>query len=530
MISEHIDSKIDSLIAGVSGVFFFLSCIFVMGNGHLYEDAYILFQYSFNLSQGLGIVFDVANGPAEGATDFLWMFVLGISHHISKGQIPIGIIAALFNSLGLAYITKQILEIRQSIDLTAIALCILLMVSGGAAAALGGFSTVAYGAVYVATVLAFHRKKLTRGLLLATFLALFRPDGFFLGSATIVAFLAIDWHELDLKTASKKIILFYLAPLLVYFAWRYSYFGLLLPLPLLVKQKTDSAFEGLWANIKSLRWYILIIPAIFLYSRTSIQEENNRRLLILSFSGSLTLFILLFFVHQSQNLGYRFQFPLHLSIILIASSIFPRAGRFKFASSALVIVTIIYLFKSYHAKMKYLTNNDYINSLPQILSRRFDLNSIAVTEAGRFPYWYNCSSMIDLVGLNSKNVVLKGPTSELKKKLPDLIFIHHAERYIYPESLVNSGQDFFEFDPNSIELSPYEGANPVKLAPEAALSDAIDRSLTGIAVKYGKRDISYSHVYFVSASIDLHAFKTAIADSVSTKINYFSSEHFKSNK
>ena len=61
---------------------------------HLHEDAYILYQYS-KVFPGLGISFDVVNGPAEGATDFLLMTALGLAHRIFRGYVPIGVIAAL---------------------------------------------------------------------------------------------------------------------------------------------------------------------------------------------------------------------------------------------------------------------------------------------------------------------------------------------------------------------------------------------------------------------------------------------------
>ncbi|WP_186541196.1 hypothetical protein [Synechococcus sp. M16.1] len=499
-------------------------CILVMRNGHLHEDAYILFQYSRNFSQGLGISFDVVNGPAEGATDFLWMCLLGIFHRIFMGNIEIGVIAASLNSIGLAYITREVINIRKSVDLNTIAICILLIVSGGAAAAIGGFSTAAFGAVYVATILSFFRNKFNQGLVFSTLLALFRPDGFFLGSATIIAYLFLELPELDAKQTAKKLTIFYLIPLITYFFWRYTYFGLLLPLPLIVKQNTDFMFEGIRPNMKSLVGYSPVITGILLYFRSYIEANTNKRFFILAFSGSLTLFMLLIFAHQSQNVGMRFQFPLHLSIILLASSIFPKTTKTSILSSALIFISIVYFSRGFHANINYLTNSDYINSFPQILRQRLDINSIAVTEAGRFPYWYNADSMVDLVGLNSKNVVTNGPIAELEEKNPDLIFIHHAGRFIYPDELIGTGDNFVIFDPNSIKLSEYNGSNPVKLAPAAALENAINRSLTGIAVKYGKKNKYFSHVYFVPDSVNLKKFKTAVADSFLTKTNYFASE------
>lgn len=516
---QSIAPKGSLLLAVLSGGLFFAICFYVMQAGHLHEDAYILYQYSRSFSHGLGISFDIANGPAEGATDFLWMAILGLVHRIFMGYVPIGVISAFLNSLGVAYVASQIFIIRRCVDLTGCALCLLLLLSGGAAASVGGFATIAYGSVYVATVLAFWRNRLTRGLVLAALLALFRPDGFFLGMPTIIAFLALQRDELDLWRTTRKVILFYFIPLVLYFAWRYSYFGLLLPLPLLVKQRTDYLFEGLRPNLASLRSYLAIIAGILLF-----RKHLDKRLAVLALSGSLTLYTLLLFAHQSQNVGARFQFPLHIAIILLAASCFPSKNRIAYISSVLILIAASMALRWFGLDIKYLTNDDYINSFPQILSQKMSVNSIAITEAGRFPYWYNSKSIIDLVGLNSKLVVLNGPLAELKRVAPDLIFVHHAGRFVFPESIKGKGMDYFVFDPRLVELNKYEGSNPVSLAPAAALKDAINRSLVGVAVKYGDKDTSYAHVYFLSKSVDLNKFKDAVSDSFSTKTSYLSSE------
>lgn len=507
------------LLAALLGGLFFAICFHVMQIGHLHEDAYILFQYSRSLASGLGISFDVANGPAEGATDFFWMAALGLAHKILKGYVPIGVISAGLNSLGIAYIASRIIGIRRCIDLNGCALCLLLLLSGGASASVGGFATIAYGAVYLATILAFWNNRLVRGLVLAALLALFRPDGFFLGAATIIAFLILQRNQLDPWRTFGKVIAFYVVPLALYFVWRFSYFGLLLPLPLLVKQRTDFLFEGLRPNLASLRNYIAIIAGIVVFRR-----HLDRRLAVLGLSGSLTLYTLLLFAHQSQNIGARFQFPLHVVIILLAASSFPSKNRIAYYSSVLIFVAAILSFRGFSANIKHLISSDYINSFPQIISQRVSADSIAITEAGRFPYWYNSTNMIDLVGLNSKRVVLNGPLAELQRVAPDLVFVHHAGRFVFPQHMKNEGADFFAFDPRSVRLNQYEGSNPVALAPAAALKDAINRSLVGIAVKYDDHDLDYIHVYFLSKSVDLNEFKKALADSFSTKTSYLSSE------
>lgn len=50
----------------ICGLLFFSFCCYILNNGHLHEDAYILFQYSRNFASGNGITFDYASGLNKG--------------------------------------------------------------------------------------------------------------------------------------------------------------------------------------------------------------------------------------------------------------------------------------------------------------------------------------------------------------------------------------------------------------------------------------------------------------------------------
>ena len=56
------------------GTCFALVASYLLRQGHPHEDAFILFVYAENMAAGNGIVYFAGGGPAEGATDFLWMF------------------------------------------------------------------------------------------------------------------------------------------------------------------------------------------------------------------------------------------------------------------------------------------------------------------------------------------------------------------------------------------------------------------------------------------------------------------------
>lgn len=513
--------KVDirTIIALFFGVIFFIICISIMKFGHLHEDAYILFQYSRNLSNGFGITFDATHGPAEGATDFLWMSTLGLLSRVSGGLISIGIIAALLNSIGMLYLTRQILSFRKDIDLFGIIICIALLLSGGAEASIGGFATLAYGSIYALVIILFYKDKFEAGLLASTILSLFRPDGLFLSMATITSYLFLSSNKhMHFSNILKKVVLLFIAPLTIYFIWRYYYFGLIAPLPLLIKQRTDIFLEGLKPNLYSLKAYLPFLIGIGLF-----RKSLNRRLLLISISGGIILFILLMFAHQSQNVGFRFQFPIHISLFIIFASSRSTKRSYWF-SLLLLIISIVLLFPSFKKNIKYLVNSDYINSFPQILSKKLHIESIAITEAGRFPYWYNSKSMTDLVGLNSKDIILKGPSLTLEENKPNLIFIHHAGRFKFPDHLVSSNHHFFIFNPQDIHTTSYEGTNTVLVAPIATLKYAINQSMLGIAVKYGATDKNYSHVYFISKEVDQNNFLQLLDQSFKTKYNYLDSE------
>lgn len=487
-----------------------------MQNGHLHEDSYILFQYSRNLANGGGIAFDRLSGHSEGATDFLWMSLLSFVHWASAKHINIGVAAAAINAIGLFVIAYTVLRVRKRVDLFGILLIGVLLVSGGAAASAGGFSALAFGGLFAALVCCSLERRILASVLLATALCLFRPEGILLAIGVLAALAASQVREERKRTA----VLAFIAcavPLALFFAWRLSYFGMTLPLPLMVKQQTDSLLEGLTPNISSLRAFIPLIVCLCLFTK----NIRRQKFLVIA-GGSVLLYTALLFAHQSQNIGYRFQFPVHVSIILLCAYAVPKLANKWVWACLLPLASIGWLIVPMSENVTELTNSDYINSFPQILRKTVPVETIAITEAGRFPYWYDAPAMIDLVGLNSKNVVLYGPMHELESKAPKIIFVHHARRFTFSGAPSDTSVNFFIVDLDKIELSPYAGRNPIDLAPVAALEYATAYGYTAIAVKYGAEDERYFHVYFVSPTIDLEAFTLALDESFHTKSSYFS--------
>ena len=488
----------------------------------MHEDAYILFQYSKKLALGQGIVFDEVSGPTEGATDFLWMATLAFMHYLG---LDFGSAAALLNSVGFVLISYVILKLCEKFDWRAFSGLLLILFSGGFAAALGGFSTLSYGGFIMLFGYSVIQKKYKTLSALSLVIPLFRPDGVLLVlGGVLTAFIGATKEE-------RRALFHHLVPVVFagigYFFWRYNYFDSILPLPLLVKAKTDTLLAGLGSNFDTLKLHLLLlIPFILLFVKMGIKGVKWFEYFAFVL-GPFFLLLALSFAHQSQNVGGRFQFPIILAFIVI----FVLSTRdIKISPKVFFVVPLICCMlgaKDIRKEAYYLTNNDYINSFPQILKEmRFKVSRIAITEAGRFPFWYDAKEMTDLVGLNSARVVRNGAAKVLNELLPELIFVHQAGRF--DTSLFDKESSYLITEAVAIKTkSGYFGNNPVKIAPESALNFATRHKYTAVLVQYGQRDTNFSHVYFLSPKLDIAVFTSALEKSMASKVTYFQSINHK---
>ena len=81
----------------ISSLLYLLSSLIYLYFNGFHEDAYILFNYSENLSNHGVISYYPDGPPAEGATDFLWMILLSFMYLI---KIPTFLSVSILNSLG----------------------------------------------------------------------------------------------------------------------------------------------------------------------------------------------------------------------------------------------------------------------------------------------------------------------------------------------------------------------------------------------------------------------------------------------
>jgi hypothetical protein len=403
-----------ALIIGMTGALLAL-CAFlvILATGHLDEDAYILLTYSQHLATGHGIVWDLVHGPAEGATDFLWMVLIAGLRYVG---IDVGAAAGLLNATGflMSYIAISQVARLQGLALHLL-LALALLVSHITAASLGGFSTHFYCGVFALTCCFAVRRDYPYLAFSLLTLALVRPDGVILAFGIMIVVALYEW-----RAVLSNVVYFAAAAALAvgYFAWRWDYFGLLLPLPLLVKGHTLSMVYG-------LRWNVLpLVPLTGVLALIAWQRRLLGTRLAVIAGGPVLLFISLALANQMQNLGFRFQAPITLAVVMLGFCI----GNTRPALLALALIPwLAFGVRSIDREVTLLVQRDYVNYFPQLLNPLLGGDArIAVTEAGRFGFRLD-GAKLDIVGLNSKDTAIGADrVAALKRFNPDLIFLHQV--------------------------------------------------------------------------------------------------------
>jgi hypothetical protein len=480
-----------ALAIGMTGALLAL-CAFlaILATGHLDEDAYILLTYSQHLATGHGIVWDLAHGPAEGATDFLWMVLIA---GLRYAGMDVGAAASLLNAAGFL---MSYLAISQVARLQGRALHVLLvlalLISHVTAASLGGFSTHFYCGVFALTC-CFAVRRDYRYLAFALLtLGLVRPDGLLLAFGIMIVVALYEW-----RAVLSNVAYFAAAAALAvgYFIGRWDYFGVLLPLPLLVKGHTLSPLYG-------LRWNVL--PLLPLSGVLALMVWQRRllgtRLAIIA-GGPVLLFISLTLANQMQNLGFRFQAPITLAGVMLGFCV----GNARPALLALALIPwLAFGVRSIDREVTLLVQRDYVNYFPQMLNPLLGEHArIAVTEAGRFGFRLD-GAKLDIVGLNSKDTATGADRSAVLEQFdPDLVFLHQV--WTLDTSHLDGRRDWVELSPSQYLSLPVLDApldayhnDPTHRAAMAA-RQLIAHSGSDYLIYAVRYRGEFSHFYFLKA-------------------------------
>ena len=508
------------LIGAAGASVFFIYNLWLISNGHFHEDAYILFIYVDNILSGNGISYYPGGPHAEGATDFLWLLLLT---GVGLSGLDVGTSTILLNSVGAGIITTVIsheIMRAQLMDKKTIGLMslfvVLWAVQSPLVAAVSGFSVYLYMALVLLTFVATSREEhLSKVPYLAIIIALFRPDGVIMGVAFTLIGLVRVYKRRQFKTYLLGMLIAFVIGI-VYFVWRYHYFGNLLPLPLYVKGHTDLT-ESVRTN---LRWGVFNLYTFLPCALLLLMSKKITHYLVLM-SPLILLFVALTMVHQSQNIGYRFQAPIFIVAYFVLVQLLLARFKEQKAGAVLSKGLVVYLvgfvvIAGYHVnKSMEMTTSDHRDLVPYTMHDKLPKDlTIAVTKAGRFSYWNQSGGhvLVDLVGLNSvypaKNII---DMQYMKQLSPDVLLFH--QNLIDPTPLVVPGEKVLRLTDNNkqhfkLKSPPIDAQRPglSKVSLAATVSIEFLQSQYDdydIYLIYRPEDKFRSHIYAFKKSLGI---------------------------
>lgn len=203
------------------------------------EDAYITFRYARNLTTGLGLVWNAGERPVEGYTNLLWVLVSAAAMRLNLDVPRFAQIAGTLCGAATIVLTyaagRRLAAWPRPL---AIVPALMLAVSGPFATWAGsGMETVLFGSLVLTGVVAFASYWQGGGLRWLVFMslallaaALTRPEGAMVFALLMGASLALSVGEFRRRMTDHAVsALCWGVPFALYFVWRYSYFGYLLP-------------------------------------------------------------------------------------------------------------------------------------------------------------------------------------------------------------------------------------------------------------------------------------------------------------
>ena len=419
---------------------FFIQGIFFLNLGFPSEDALILYRYSEIFSLTNHISFNLNDIPTEGATDFLWMLIIGIFLKIFP--IDVAIAGLIINSLGALILFRGLIEIfcprkifinkNSYIFFTLIFSLSITSASHITFSSILGFSSLVYCSFGLWVYIYAHKKKYFNWSLVSSIFILIRPEAsiFFIGS---FLYLLLNGG------INKKMLVSSFLVLLVaitYFIWRYKYFQNFFPLPLYVKQNGGNFFE----NIIDLKLrgifliiFMLLIPIFFFSSWKKYLKKNYLFIIILT----ITIIIYCLLIssgHKTQNVFNRYELPLYLSTAIAFITIYK---IFKLRSFLInIILSLIFIFIIFFYNYIFFKNWSFEDHLTKISLSLKNGNikdpKILLTEAGNIPFWLPEATILDAVGLNN-NQTARNPISckMISDFNPDLIEIDmHGDLFV----------------------------------------------------------------------------------------------------
>ncbi|MEE9443814.1 MAG: hypothetical protein V3V99_14215 [candidate division Zixibacteria bacterium] len=452
------------------------------------DDSYITFRYSKHLSEGRGLVFNPGDSnPVEGYTNFLWMIIMTIPHFLGWSPIIFSKIIGLLCYCGCGLTLYQYTRFKTGSSFWGcLATVPLIILPSTYFHTISGMETILYDFILLLVFISGYEiitsaKKPTAWQIAAApalvlLAGMTRPEGLLPG---LIALLVIYYGTRRVHRKQLLRLSFFLLflPGLIYFIWRVTYFGWLLPNTFYVKfGQPFNGIEWLAKSFGSLAGIIII--AILSYA-TGRHTEQKKIITPLYYFVFLIMAILAYSASNlMMNYMNRFLFHILPVVFLILAlelhtifsndsnnkSSVPVSCGYIFAIVIICTFPLLHRDKTETAHMALYEshlNNAHIklaNELKQVHLPQ-ELKTLAVGDAGAIPYYSEWVSY-DFVGLNDEYVA-HNPSDKsdfIMGKKPTLLILY-SENGTYIDSYQ------FGFEPHP-RLSPYDEIGYIKWFPD----------------------------------------------------------------
>lgn len=195
--------------------------------GYMKDDAYIEYRYATNAGHGHGLTFNVGDAPVEGFTSFLWTVLLVVPARLHLPMLLFGKLAGAASLVGCIAVVARLVRARGGDERTAqVARWMTATNASLLVWAQSGMEPVQTALAVIAAVYFLQLRRHWPAMLLAAAAALLRPE------CHVVLFLVA---AVVVGRRAPLPVLVALALVALVHAWRWHYFGALLPNTALVK-------------------------------------------------------------------------------------------------------------------------------------------------------------------------------------------------------------------------------------------------------------------------------------------------------
>ncbi|HVO76326.1 MAG TPA: hypothetical protein VMT35_20060 [Ignavibacteriaceae bacterium] len=455
-----------------------------------FEDAAMLMRHADHLAHGQGIVWNVGEPPVDGATDFLFLLVVGllrwIGFSINSAVLLITVISH-FVTVCLIYIGMR--RVQQSGIIPAFLSALYFAVGPGLFLCAAYLGTPFFTLGVALCWLLAQRLLLPQSRNVSAYISfsaaclaasLIRPEGvlisvFILGAVSIL----IPRSELRRLISVFASVFLLLGGL--YFFWHWSYFGYPLPNPFYKKGGGLLHIDALKSSVRNSLWLGFPFIPFFLLAVRSRQSLRRGIAFLIPIVGATCMWVL---ISDEMNFGHRFQYPILALYILSWYPLlrrepedfqFPRFASFnKMQKAAIILITITIIAPIFERNILYSRSITYEHDgrveigmmLSKYAYRRY---TIATTEAGILPL-YSKWRTIDTWGLNDRWIAHAGGLTYeyLSCQKPDVIMWHEYFSPICPPSVKRLHHPWFKMvmtlkkyaEKNNFTLAAVFGAKP----------------------------------------------------------------------